>query len=332
LGAANESEDQALKTLSLTLALRIGLLLSLMMSVAVAAPRYPRILEVQGQVQWTNKDGKQATLKNHQTLIEKASLQTGDKSDVLVELDADRKLRLYAGSRLEIPSISWETGDAPIVILKYGRFRWQETKRNYNIALQSDLFQFLSPVGDFIFSYDAKNAVAEVMVVQGSMEFSAMNGEEVAPLKAGQKVKFQGVREGDEIVYDVLLQGKKIPRGKLGAVQSMTPTDKKTYSAEKEKKADDIRRKKAEAEKIAQAKPKDSLAICSRPAARLNQCAWICEHNPSKEKKKCLLEKPEVRCVRQRCNANGEWNDVTVMAADKGFLCAAEPTVKDCDY
>jgi len=310
-----------MRTLSITLCFLT------MVGQAQATPKYPQIFTVQGKVQWTDKDGKETAPKIKQVLIEKASLQTAEKSEVVVELDPHRKLKLFANSRVEIPAISWETGEAAAVILRNGTMRWEESRRNSNVALRSDLFEFLSPVGDFIFKYDPQTAVAEVLALNGSMEFSALNGEDVALVTAGQKVQFQGVREGGEIVYDILLKGKKIPRGKLGLVEPLSEAEKKSYSPDKEKKRAEEIRKKALAEQKAQQKPKDPHSICEGPAARLNQCAWVCENNPKKEKKTCRVDLPDVRCVRQRCNANGVWSESTPSTG-----CGLAPVVKNCDY
>jgi hypothetical protein len=305
-----------------------------MMGAALAAPKYPVVTELQGKVRWTDKDGKDGKLKAKHVLIEKAALETGEKSEVAVRLDEHRELRLLPNSRMEFPSISWETGDTPVVVLKYGSIRWrEEVGKKYNIALRSDLFEFISPVADVVLTYDPKTALAEAKVIKGSMEFSAMNAEDSALVTAGQKVQFQGVRENDEIVYDVLLKGKKIPRGKLGLVQPFSAEEKNLYSEVRLKKEKEVRLKKEAAERKALEKPRDKDAICSGPDARLNQCAWVCENNPKKEKKTCRLELAEVQCVRQRCNANGEWAEATEVPKDKaGSLCGVRPLVKECDY
>lgn len=302
--------------------------------VAVAAPKYPFVSDLQGKVRWTDKDKKDGKLKNKQVLIEQASLETDAKSQVVVQIDAHRKMRLLPNSRVEMPSISWETGDVPVILLKFGAIRWQEEAgKTYNIALRSDLFEFLSPQGDVVLTYDPKKALAEAKVIQGSMEFSAMNAEDSALVTAGQKVQFQGVRENDEIVYDVLLKGKKIPRGKLGLVQPFSAEDKAQFSEAQRKKEIAMQKQKEAAEKKAAEKPHDKDAICSEPEGRLNQCAWVCDGNPKKEKKVCHLEKAEVRCLRKRCNANGEWAETTEIPKDKaGSLCGVRAVVKECDY
>lgn len=52
--------------------------------VAVAAPKYPFVSDLQGKVRWTDKDKKDGKLKNKQVLIEQASLETDAKSQVVV--------------------------------------------------------------------------------------------------------------------------------------------------------------------------------------------------------------------------------------------------------
>ncbi len=313
--------------------LALCLLLMCLVGVSRAASKYPRVEEIQGKVIWTNKDKQMGKLKLHQVLIESAGLKTED-GQVLVQIDASRQLRLYPHSYLEIPSISWETGDAPLVILRQGSFRWKETGgKTYDITLSSDLFEFVSPQGDFIFSYDPSKPAAEVKVIKGTMEFSAMNAEEVALVTAGQKCRFQGVRESGEIVYDVLLKGKKIPRGKLGLVEGFSSEEKKLYSEAQQKKEENLRLKKVQNEKKSKVHPKGKNEICDRPYGKLNQCVWTCENNPKKEKKVCRLDNPEVHCLRRRCNANGEWAEELEVSKNKEpNICGVEPLVKDCDY
>lgn len=321
-----------MRTLSLLMCLVLAVLTE-GVEVAEAAAKYPRIVEVQGKVTWLNKDKQEEKVKVGRTLTEKAELVT-EEGQVVVQMDAHRSLRLYPHSHLEAPSISWETGEAPILILKRGSLRWNETAgKTYNIALSSDLFEFLSPPGDFVFSLDPQKATAEVKVIKGTIEFSALNGEDTALVTAGQKCRFQGVRENDEIVYDVLLKGKKIPRGKLELVQNFSSEEKKLYSEEQRKKDQVQRLKKEQAEKAAKGRPRSKDEICDLPRGKLNQCAWKCENQDKKEKKLCRLEVPGVQCIRQRCNASGEWAERTEIPKDKAaIICAAEPVVKDCDY
>lgn len=313
----------------------IGALLMVSLVGQAEAPKYPALREWRGQVWLTGKDGKRLLVRGKQVLREKAFLETSLAGQVKVQLDAQRTLTLLEGGELSIPVISWESGEAPVVMLKKGELHWQQslkTKGAYNVALRSDLFEFIAPAGDYILSINPAKAFASVKMYEGSMQFSALNGEESVLVKAGQQVGFQGVLEGGEIAYDVLLKGKKIPRGQLTAVtavdmseiQKAADVEKKRLKKEADKKLHD---------KAALAKAKSEGYICEAPLAKFNECAWVCLNNPKKEKKSCLVGVAGVSCVRRRCNANGEWAEETVLDAEKaGTLCRAQPVVAPCDY
>lgn len=299
------------------------------------APKYPALREWRGQVWLTGKDGKRLLVRGKQVLREKAFLETSLSGQVKIQLDAQRTLTLLEGGEVSIPVISWESGEAPVVILKKGELHWQQNlkdKGEYNVALRSDLFEFIAPAGDYVLSINPAKAFTSVKMYEGSMQFSALNGDESVLVKAGQQVGFQGVLEGGEIAYDVLLQGKKIPRGQLTAVtavdmseiQKAADVEKKRLKKEADKKLHD---------KAALAKAKREGYICEAPIAKFNECAWVCLNNPKKEKKACLVGKAGVSCVRRRCNANGEWAEETVLDAEKAStLCRAQPVVAPCDY
>lgn len=300
-----------------------------------SAPKYPAVREVRGAVWLTGKDGKRLSLRKPVVLREKAVLETSLDGEVKVQLDEKRSFTLLGAGELTMPVISWESGEAPVVILKTGQLHWQQKlsdKAAYNVAVRSDLFEFIAPAGDYVLSIDPSRAVAGVRMFEGSMEFSALNGEESAKVQSGQQVSFQGVLEGGEITYDILLKGKKIPRGRLTEV---TPLALKELA--KAGEAEKLRQKKEklERERLAKAKALSVRegAICQHPSGRFNECSWTCLNNPKKEKKACLVAQAGVSCIRHRCNANGEWAEETVLDAEKGgSTCKAQVVVGPCDY
>ena len=64
----------------------------------------------------------------------------------------------------------------------------------------------------------------------------------------------------------------------------------------------------------------DMDALCTKPEARFQQCAWACEGNP-KGSGSCRAEKPGVHCVRRVCNAAGQWGGATAFATSYKDLC-----------
>ena len=126
-----------------------------------ALPKYPQVVEWGGQVWVTGKDGKRTELKSKIVLREKALLETSLAGFVKVQLDDSRHFLVLGTSEVSLPVIGLEKGEAPILLLKSGSFRWQQTgegKPSYNIAIRSDLFEFLAPAGDFIFTMEPAQA------------------------------------------------------------------------------------------------------------------------------------------------------------------------------
>ncbi len=302
---------------------------------SLAALKYPSIQEVRGQAWISGKDNKKQTLTSKSSMIERALIETSDSGIVKVNLDAHRSFTILGGSEVLLPTISWEGGEAPVIILSSGSLRWQQLSNErpaYNVALRSDLYEFLAPKGDFVFTMNPEKAFAGVKVLKGYIEFSALNGEEVAPVKEGQEVGFQGILEGKDIAYDVLLKGKKIPRGHLTPVTAIDKKELLAFSSVTQKNQRAAAARKAQ-EKRAHEKTLKSGAICSAPSAKFNQCVWVCLNNPKKEKKDCLVAQEGVSCVRRRCNANGQWAEESAVDAQKSSIsCKVQPVVAPCDY
>lgn len=77
---------------------------------------------------------------------------------------------------------------------------------------------------------------------------------------------------------------------------------------------------------------KAEVEICDKPKGFFNDCAWTCLNNPKKSKH-CRVDIPGVKCVRTRCNANGQWAEATEMSATRAFQCSGQGiNVQRCDY
>ncbi|WP_413294103.1 hypothetical protein ACLSU7_03160 [Bdellovibrio sp. HCB185ZH] len=310
-------------------------LLSLTAATSWAAPKYPAVEEIQGSVSLTGKDGGKVKLTTKTPLQEKALFETSEDSTVRVALDGVRHFVVLPNSTVLLPTISWEGGEAPVLTLRSGSVRWvqkESEKPSYNTVLRTDLYEFLPPAGDFIFHIDSPKAYGEVKVLKGSIEFSALNGETTAQAKTGEQVGFQGMVEGGEIAYDVLLKGKKIPRGNLTPVTKISDKELASFDGAEKKRQAQAAQLAKKHQKATQA-AKKSGAICSNPSARFNECSWVCVGNPKAEKKQCLLAKSGVSCQRHRCNANGDWAEETLLNAQNASInCKAQPVVAPCDY
>jgi hypothetical protein len=300
----------------------------------IKSVQFPRVVSYRGNVEVkTGKETQFRKAKHNEILREFAEIKTGPQSQAEIAIDEVRTLTVLADTEIEIPSIGWETGDMGSMILKDGEIFWQKTKKvDIPAVLKSKLFEVVPPVGQFKLSYDSDKAYAEAKVFSGSLEFSAMNSEHSVLLTPGKKVGFQGVMEDGEVAYDVLMQGRKIPKGALGKVQDISKEEMQAYSTEEltKKKAADLKRIAAERNKKQALLPGQ---ICRSPGGKLNECSWVCKNNPAGAKGKCLTSKPGVSCFRHRCNANGEWGEETALDAGEGAVkCSSTPHVASCDY
>lgn len=296
--------------------------------------RYPQVLSVKGQVQFSDVQEKSRKLTRGIQLIEKAKITTGPLAQVTLQLDATRSLIVEENSQVHLPSIGWDSQQVPLILLKNGSVSWKSEKGDvpYSIALSSDLFQFILPEGHFRFLFDPDKALARAQILKGNFVFAALNADETVSLSTGEEVTFQGVFEGGEIAYDLLLKGKKIPKGQLLKVK---PIETKELVAQKNI---EILEKNAEQAKIksVQLEKKRRLSagfICENPDGRLNQCAWVCE-GASKKAKTCDVSLKEVSCFRVKCNGNGSWAEkVAVDSATALQRCLSPKSiVSECDY
>lgn len=263
-------------------------------------------------------------------LVEHAELKTGAASEIRLQLDPDRVLVLMPSTEIELPGIRWEGGECPVVILKRGRLRWTSKESSGTVSLKTGLFELSPGQGDFVFSYAPDSPRAEVWAFAGTVDFKASNAETSVKVSQGQKAWFQGVIEDGEIAADILLHGKRIPRGKLSEAEAMTGVEMAPYRDEEKKRkaAETKRAKQAQKQKVEDAR---EGVICSAPKGKLNQCAWVCQGNPA-DSERCHLERAGVRCVRKRCNANGAWAESTVLEGSAASRCRRNPVVAACDY
>ncbi len=298
---------------------------------AVQKAQGPRIVSVIGQAQaMVAREVAFGKASTALLLVEKAHFRTGADGLVRVRVSPNLELEILQESEVLLPGISWESGQVPVVQLIQGQVRWIQTTEATS-QLKTAIYELNPTAGEFIFSMDPKVAEAGVKTLKGEISFKAMNAETAVSVGAGQKVRFIGAIEEGEIAYDILLQGKKIPRGTLGKVEALTDAEKNPF-VESEKKI--LRQKEAasKAEKERIARNRRERVICDKPGGRFNECAWVCENN-LKGSRKCQTGRAQTTCYRVRCNANGVWADrLNLPAAEGSRRCQAQPVVAACDY
>lgn len=274
---------------------------------------YPQILEIEGQVQdFSQVPTRNLKLKDR--VLESFFAKISDDGRILMDLYDGVTLEGFSSAEFEMPNISWETRQISDLQLLNGRILLEKTKtESPALKVKSPLFEFVMPLGEVALYYDAKKAFAEILVVQGELVFGALNADETVTLKKGQKVSFQGVREDGEISYDLLLKGRKVPKGKLNPVQTMTTDDFQNFSFQQRRAKIELQKKKRMKQKE-QGLLTSAKNLCSNPKAQMNQCVWKQEKGS---------------CIRSRCTAGGLWKDPQVVG---DIECQTKKAVQQCDY
>lgn len=193
--------------------------------------------------------------------------------------------------------------------------------------------QILTPVGsvsilnrgDYIIHYNEGTAQLLIDVLEGSALVRGFYREEALNVQNGERGGFKGIKENNELTYDVLLKGRKSIRGNLVGPEKL-PAEKL-----EELKLQYVITIKPKVIKMTKPKAKPG-EICSEPFAKFNDCVWRCLDANNKSTQ-CNQKNPKARCIRERCLANGTWGDKTEVKgeADK-VKCQGHPKVDVCNY
>lgn len=276
---------------------------------------YPKIQELEGSVLNLTAQPTRNLIRNDR-ILEKFHVRLQDtRGRIVVDLYDDLEMEVQGESEILLPNISWETRQISEIQLLKGLAQFSSLSAKHNqLKIKSPLFEIPISKGNFVLTFDPINARAGVLVFEGEVLFGGLNADETVIVKSGETVTFQGVKEEGEISYDLLLKGRKVPKGQLGQVQKISAEDIKKYSpADKnKKKLERLRQAKFKKE---QNQEQFSGVICRNPAAPLNYCQWSL--------------KSKNQCVRERCTADGRWKDAQVVSLQK---CQKKAFVKICDY
>ncbi len=283
------------------------------------------VVEVKEYLEVKNRSAEakvvDAKVRPGKVFKDRALLRSGAESQARIQLNKENTLILMPMTELEIPAIHWEVGKIDSLVLNSGSFRII-CKIDCGLRVRSKIFDEVVGVGDFIFTYDEKGPWMRAEALDGEINFRGLENEVQVLLKSGELAEFKGQFDNGEVLYDILLRGRKVAKGQMTPVQKI-PKDRQAKLWLEEEKF----HKKAAAIKKAQTRAADQ--ICDQPWGRLNECAYQCVRNP-KSAKICDLE-GGARCIRRRCNANGQWSDETILGGQES-QCEFRDVVKLCDY
>ena len=287
-----------------------------------------------GKVTVRDTLNREQAITPNMLLYEGDTIITDNNAKVSIKFKDDNEAIITENSRFRLttykPQNSQQKGNALLELLK-GKVRSkvkQKYKNNdkntgYKIKTQSAVAGVRGT--DFRVSYiTGKNFITTVETITGKVELSDTTGEEKRVVSENQKASY--VVESKS-VFDKKEINEFVKKGYMTPLYKLSKQEIKELEWETSMQA---KRATASVEKT-QTKTTTSY-VCEKPQAELNQCYWQCVGNPRGEGR-CRIDLPQVKCVRKRCNANGEWADPARIPASQISNCPATGiTVKDCDY
>lgn len=299
-------------------------------SVAFASDSIGVVKAVKGDVQLTGENGSAKALAVGDQIHEQDRIATDQTSFAVIQFESGDKIQIFSQTRLSVQEYNRsQIGRRAIFNLLKGKIRSQ-VKQNFDG--KAGRYQILTQgvsaevrgTADFFLSHDkSSHVVTRAEVLDGDLELNERMGEKSVRVARGQLVTFvlsDAALTRDAVWINSPEKGFFNPVRKLSLVEFQS-----LYKTDLDDKADS-----GKALKIEKAAPPPM--ICKKPSARFNQCTWRCVNNPKKAKT-CEAEKPNVSCIRFRCNANGDWAEETKLPAGAADKCKAKGDVVDvCDY
>ncbi len=276
-------------------------------------------------------DENKKIILNKKTIIESDfKLKTNHQQFVQMNLNQSYEISVLNDSEIFVQSVYTKEG-FPSLSVQFisGQISVLKLKNaNSRLQLKSDFFDWDLDIKPDSLKSDLNLWIQfdpgkpKIQFCNGSetgAEISLFDHEKKINLKHFESVIFNGQLSGGKIDFDILLKGRKIPKGHwmdktkctFDELNQIQKNILKSDQAEKLKKSLII--KKAQILK----KNNDSKFLCHNPYGQLNDCAWV---------------KSGEKCQRTRCDAQGKWSDLQIFSIDKSQSCKSVPVVLPCGY
>lgn len=282
---------------------------------------------VKGSVQIVQADGSQRTVAVDQTVHEHDRIITGKDGSALLEFEGGNKIHVMPDTRMTVQEYeNSEDSKRAVFNLLKGKIRNQVKQKYGNENGKQSRYEVITTgvvagVRGTDFVVSEEDSITRFDTLEGTVELNQRIGEKAVQVNKNESVSYSL----DDNYRGSGDWSNSAAQGFFGPKKILSDADATTIA-----RATDLAYDVAKNVKIV--KKKIEPIICKNPNGRLNQCSWHCENNPKKAKS-CMLGKPNVACVRSRCNANGEWAEPMKIPVGSSDTCdATGAKVSDCDY
>lgn len=267
-----------------------------------------RVRVIRGSVAIVHSDGKKEVIHQPAVLRETDAVESSSESTALIEFQGGNKIHVHPETTVEVQEFKDQDQSASrkaLINLIKGKVRNQVLQK-YNGTTSSYRVITKGAVAgvrgtDFIVEYhEGDKLETRVETLEGKVSLSGRAGEDAREIARGEGATYTAdAKDNNGSLSPVY----RIPAQKLRDLEIDSRVD--------------VARAKIQKPALPE---KD---ICDKPKGKFNQCKWVCVSDAGK-KKECG------KCMRTRCNANGEWAEETELPENS---CSRTGTLtKPCDY
>lgn len=256
------------------------------------------------------------------------SIKTNAGEQLKLELGKNFYLVVFpeSSAKVEAYYISKTVFKIKSVIFNSGRFYIKNEStfdEDLEVIYQSDFFIWRSTPknNQREFFVEVKPEAAQVRFCAGEKGLTAtlFDHEIVKVLKYQEGASFQGLLKEGELEFDLLLEGRKIPKGewKESFTCEFAQILKEISSFEGKEKAKTQKTKDQHKAASKKQKLEYEKSLCHSPNGQFNDCFW---------------KREESSCFRYRCDGEGQWKERTQLPKNQYYQCETKSKVARCDY
>lgn len=256
------------------------------------------------------------------------SVKTAAKEQIKIQLGKDFYFIVFPESSAKVEGFYITKKDFKVksVSLDYGRFYFKNgsnLEEDLTVIYQSDFFIWKNSEknNQREFFVELNPAIAQARFCAGSQGIAAalFDHETVKKLKYQEGASFQGVLKNGELEFDLLLEGRKVPKGEWK--EAFTCDFKQIL-----KEMNDL-----EAAEIARLKKSEQLRKAEEKRRQIEYDKSLC-HEPNGQFNECLWKWEDKACIRYRCDGQGHWQDRRQLPKNQYYQCETKAKVGKCDY
>ena len=278
------------------------------------APAVGKVKVIAGSASITRADGKKVTVTGEGDIHEGDRIESSADGAALVKFEGGNKLHVMQDTQVEVREFKdskIEESRRALLHLIKGKIRNQvEQKYNgktsyYRVTTKGAIAGVRGT--DFVVEHSEIDRLeTKIETIGGKVMLASLDEKQAVEIARGEGAMF--VADLPDPSFRDKDISSFIKRGTLSPVYKIP--------ADKLKELDHNTRADLARANIP-AGGKES-AICQKPKAFFNQCAWL---------------KTDTACIRKRCNGNGQWAEETKVGNEHASSCPQSgELVRDCDY